>query len=152
MGVSIQKATQDDLMDIFDWRNDPVTCQMSLNSNPIKLDAHREWFKKAISSKNIKMYMAFQSDAKVGVCRFDMDSNIAEISINLNPSFRNKGLSFEVLKCSIDAFFEEVEVNLIAKIKEENVRSVDLFKRCGFVFDRQEVGFNVFSYSAGDKK
>ena len=52
----------------------------------------------------------------------------------------------------IDAFFEEVEVNLIAKIKEENVRSVDLFKRCGFVFDRQEVGFNVFSYSAGDKK
>jgi len=65
---------------------------------------------------------------------------------------RGKGLSFDILQSSIDVFFEEVEIDLIAKIKEENIRSIDLFRRCGFVFDRQEVGFNIFSYSVSDTR
>ena len=44
----------------------------------------------------------------------------------------------------------------IIKCDEElilkKIRSIDLFRRCGFVFDRQEVGFNIFSYSVSDTR
>ena len=62
------------------------------------------------------------------------NSKVIEVSININPYFRGKGLGREFLGRSI-ATFKKHKPGFVmkARVLVENHRSKRLFKSCGFV-------------------
>ena len=42
--ISVRLASKSDIKDIYEWRNDKITRQMSINSNIVKWENHTKWF------------------------------------------------------------------------------------------------------------
>ena len=139
--ISIRLASESDRKDIYDWRNDKITRQMSIDSNIIKWENHLNWFEKSLScNKKILIICEGAYRNKISFVKFDVNENIALISINFNPRERGKGLAKYCLINSINFFsniFKEVD-HLEAKIKEENIPSQKTFLRIGFVKNKIE--------------
>jgi len=132
--VIIKKASIDDMIDVYSWRNDPLTRIMNADSSIVVLANHKKWFENSLINPNREMYVGFINKIKIGVTRFDLNKNqnIAEVSINLNPAMRGKRLSFSLLSNSIDFYLQNKKIKLIAKVKKKNLKSLSIFKKLKF--------------------
>lgn len=140
--MKIKAADNDDLYDIFLWRNDPVSCKMFIN-NKVTFEEHKKWFANNFKNPLRKIYIGILKDEKVGVCHFEIDSTktIAEVSINLNPIMRGKKLSYQLLSGSIETYKLTNEKKLRATIKKVNKASLGLFQRCNFFIIDEDVNY-----------
>lgn len=123
----VRKATEEDSLDIFEWRNDPVTRLMSFTQTPVSLENHTKWFSASLQNPKREIYIGEYEGSKIGVVRFDEREDEAEVSINMNPAFRGKKLALPFLNISLKS-----KTHVIAKIKENNTASLKLFQRAGF--------------------
>ena len=130
----IRNPTLFDSNDILDWRNDKKSRLMFFDSSVVKKKDQETWFAKAVIDKNVKMFIGIVKKNKIGICRFNIKENnkFAEVSINMNPFFRGKGLAKNFLKLSILKFRENNNINLIAKVKIKNTLSQNFFRAVGF--------------------
>ena len=142
--IIIKPALIQDSYDIWQWRNDQHTREMSLDSVPIGWISHDNWFRNTLKNSQRVTYVGYLEDRdKIGVCRFDIDSNlnIAYVSINLNPAYRGKKLSYPLLKLCMERFWTHTQISLIAIIKKNNLGSQKCFIAAGFIFDNQDSFF-----------
>ena len=51
--IIFRKASLQDSIDLFKWRNDPLSREMSKNSSIISRKDHDLWFEKNISKKQV---------------------------------------------------------------------------------------------------
>ena len=49
--INIRTASILDAKEIFEWRNDKLAVEMSLNANQIKWSTHKKWFEKILNSQ-----------------------------------------------------------------------------------------------------
>jgi L-amino acid N-acyltransferase YncA len=136
--LTVSKATENDSADIWKWRNDKHTRQMSITKDEVDWEAHSNWYKNSLENKNCYIYVGIiDATKKVGMCRFDVNEtkNTAEVSINLNHEFRNKKISSLLLQKAIDVFNETQNLDLTATIKKENTESIKCFIGCNFIYD-----------------
>jgi RimJ/RimL family protein N-acetyltransferase len=138
---NVRAAEEKDSLDIYEWRNDELTRQMSHTTDLVEWEGHSKWF--AASLKNESRLLAIceevESTSKVAVVRFDVVNDRALISINLSPSMRGKGLAKGCLSKSI-IFFKSLFPNVSyidAKIKSFNTASKRSFEAAGFVFIKE---------------
>ena len=135
--MKIREANIDDSNDIFEWRNDPITRQMSFNSDVVTFSTHNKWFENSLYNKNRYLFIAEEEGRKISVIRFDIkeEKSTAEISINFNPMERGKRFSSKVILKSI-SYFNIIDnkriKTIIAKIKKKNIASKRSFMKCGF--------------------
>lgn len=132
--MQITNAIIDDALDVFIWRNDPVSRKMFFNSYAIPFEEHLSWFESSLASDLRKLFIGQLEGLKVGICRFDIDglTGEAEVSVNLNPKMRGKGLSKTFLRLSLEEFQQHHKLNIFARIKKENLASINLFESVGF--------------------
>jgi len=132
--MKIRKAIIHDCDDLFNWRNDPLTRSMSIESSEILIEDHKKWFEDSLKSLSRIIYIGELNGKKIGVCRFDIFDNksYSEISINLNPDFRGHGISFKLLDNAIKEFKSSYPIDIHAKIKRANKASLKIFKKSGF--------------------
>lgn len=132
--IKIIAATMQDAIDVYLWRNDIHAKKMSVTTGQIELSAHLNWMKNILSDSNVKVYIGIENQIKIGVSRFTFNENDgnSEVSINLNPIMRNKGLSSVFLNKSMDQYFLNKKIDLSAKIKKVNVASIKCFQNSGF--------------------
>ena len=132
--MRIRNIKKNDSEDIFLWRNDLQTREMSINQKEILFEEHSIWFKKSITNPDIDFYICEIESNKIGVCRFDHDKKLTQsrISINMNPEYRGQGLGGELLKNVIYEYKKKRKSILIAEIKEVNIISKKLFSSVGF--------------------
>jgi L-amino acid N-acyltransferase YncA len=132
--MKIKDADNGDLLDIFEWRNDPISCQMFVSKKKVTLEEHKKWFESSVKNPLRKIYIGTLTYEKVGICRFDIDSKMtsAEVSINLNPTMRGKNLSYQLLSDSIETYKKTNQIKLTATIKKENKASLIIFQKCSF--------------------
>lgn len=138
------QASISDSNDIYEWRNDKLTRQMSSTPDIISWETHRDWYINALTNPDCYIYIGYLNrNEKLGMCRFDIEinKNFAEISININPNMRGNKLSTKLLLLSIQTFNKKLQLKLKAKIKKENKISLRIFKECGFVLDREDNDF-----------
>ena len=132
---SVRPANDEDSKDVWEWRNDPLTRNMSLNSRFVEWDDHRKWFSASINLRN-RILLICENDfgEKISIVRFDISQSEALTSINLNPNQRGKGLAKNCLIQSINYFSERnLKIKkLNAEIKEENIPSQKAFLEAGF--------------------
>ena len=147
MNLSLRLATKEDSEDIWRWRNDPLTRAMSFHSDPIDWDSHSTWYLKTLQvSDRILLIGVDDKKNKVGTIRFDLTAPCrAEVSFNLNPSFRGKGLGKLLLAKGIK-FAKNVKgiSNFDSKVKSENKASIAMFLSVGFEFVSSKGGMNLY--------
>ena len=143
----VRKVNDGDSIDIFDWRNDALTRQMSHKTDYVEWDRHSNWFSTSLTNENKLLIMCEKKDTleKIAIVRFDVDEGRALISINLNPNQRGKSLAKLCLTNSIDYFskyFSDIN-KIVAEIKKENITSEKTFLGIGFekYNVENEVGF-----------
>ena len=73
----IRKANDDDSRDIFDWRNDELTRQISHTSDFVDWYGHSGWFAASLTNKNRLILMCEEesTNEKVAMIRFDVEGN-----------------------------------------------------------------------------
>ena len=130
----IRKANDSDCKAIFDWRNNPSNQKMFFNNVYVSYEEHVEWFKQSLKNSSRILYVGEINEERVGVCRFDYSKEnlSAEVSINMNPNFRDKGIGKLFLINAIDSYESGNETILTARIKIENEASKKIFEYAGF--------------------
>lgn len=132
--LRIRRVIEADSKDIWQWRNDPITKNNSINIDDISWDNHCIWFHESLQNPDLFLYIGIDSENfKIGLCLFEVSGNEAKVSINLNPTFRNKGLSEPLLIGSIRQLYKTSNIILHAAIKNFNIASEKCFKKAGFI-------------------
>ena len=144
--MKITKASNNDSLDIFQWRNDPLTRQNSINTDPVSLKDHNQWFNEVLNSRNTELLIGIKDSIKVGVCRFSLNnlSNSVEVSINLNPLMRGKRISKKLLDESINYYLKTNKVILTATIRIDNIPSIKIFEELNFIKIKSTDSFNYY--------
>lgn len=131
MDIKLRLAKKNDARLLFQWRNDPVAARNSLNSNPIEWHEHKSWFDASLENGNRDIFIAMLDEERpFGMIRLDwIDDEHAEVSINIDPNLRGKGLGRALLKQAVGQF---PKTCLFATIKGSNVASLIIFLASGF--------------------
>ena len=132
--IKIRPADLNDCKSLFDWLSDELSRTMFFNGSSQSIEEHEVWFKNSLCNVDRVLYVGELGYKKLGVCRFDfMESEmLAEVSINMNPSMRGSGLEEKFLLESIESYLEKNKYNLLAKVKPNNLTSLNVFKSAGF--------------------
>ena len=79
--------------------NDPLALKMTLRQDVISFDAHKQWFDDILFDEKVVMLIGVCNEERIGVCRFSIsdDWDYADVSININPVYRGKGLGHNFL-------------------------------------------------------
>lgn len=132
--ISVRRASINDCAEIYEWRNHHKTRLYFFNNKPIKFSDHNKWYNDSLEMNDRYMLFAYNDKGGVGVVRFDIKGEAAEVSIFLNPKIRSKGFGRKVLYSAINWLRENVSslLYLDAKILPENQASVKVFASVGF--------------------
>ena len=140
----VRIANAEDCEDLFAWRNDEFTRQMSLTVEPIDWNTHCDWFSSALADERRVVLICEEGGTplKLAVVRFDINKKSASVSINLAPEQRGRRKATGRLKSAIDFLSaNHPELNqLVAKIREDNHASVRCFENVGFALLHQNDG------------
>ncbi len=148
--ISIRLATHLDSENIWHWRNDNITRKMSRSTDLVDWKVHEKWFSSSLLNKKIIILLGTIEDLaeSIGMIRFDLDENekSAEISINLNPLYRDKKISKPFLEVAILYFRKIYKIPIIAEIKITNAPSIKSFEDIGFKKISSDHSFSLYRY------
>ena len=148
--LSLRHAIEDDVFDIFNWRNDPLALKMTLRQDVISFEAHKQWFADILLDEKVVMLIGVCNEERIGVCRFSAsdDRDYADVSININPAYRGKGLGTIFLEQAITVYSQTHTQKLFARIKNSNQASICIFERCDFNMVLSNSLFSTFQHRA----
>jgi len=96
-GISLRVATADDSKNLFNWRNSPAVRSASRNTAPIEWDNHQRWFESVLIAPDRILLVGERADTVIGIVRFDLQDQEAEVSIYLVPGTKQPGLGNDLL-------------------------------------------------------
>ena len=135
--MHIRSVEKRDCLDLWKWRNDYKAVVNSISKSVVPYRSHSRWFHSLINKTDAEIFIAYDGKEKtnIGMVRFDKkNSKVIEVSININPHFRGKGLGKEFLSRSIATFIKRKPGFIMkARVLVENHRSKRLFNSCDFV-------------------
>ena len=139
---------------IWKWRNDPVTCKMSRDTELVPWETHKTWYMQKVKEGVSVILIASINKEPTCMIRFDYkDKDVAEINVNMNPTKRGNKWSTAILLEACRYGFAMLHLNQIyAEIKPENKPSVKIFEAVGFVLDENKNGFFQYHLNSGDLK
>ena len=135
----LRPATADDAMDVWRWRNDPLTRAMSRTQDEIDPASHVAWFERALHDEDRTLLIGEADGEKVGMVRIDRAEE-TEVSINVNPAHRSRGYGYALLSQALALASGDV----VAEIREDNLASQRLFERVGFELQTSRDGFRRY--------
>lgn len=146
-GMLLKNLNNKDMVDLFNWRNNPEVRKNFFNSHKITWDEHKDWFEKITNEITASVYVAFQGKEKVGTIRYEDKGNFISVSVMLNPAFIGKGLGPQIIILGTEKFIKERKPSkrIVAEIKKENRASIKAFIKAGYkkndtvyIFDPEE--------------
>jgi len=147
----IRPCDNSDLLDLYDWRNDLVSREMSKESHFISWSEHVSWFTNKAQDTNFLILICEDNtvDKRLGMVSFNIIEKKATVSINLCPTSRGKGVAFDCLKNSLSFCFHEFPSVQIyaAEIKKNNKPSMKIFKKIGFIPIMERGDFIILEFA-----
>lgn len=132
--LKMRLATIADEQDLYEWRNHPKIREVSFNQQVIPLEQHTQWFRNTLSNPNRLLLIGEMKKNPVGVVRFDIDGDSAEVSIYLIQENHHKGLGQSLLS-SAEQWLKENKTNISlikANVIEKNSISQRFFTQAGY--------------------
>ncbi|WP_144223207.1 GNAT family N-acetyltransferase [Mesorhizobium amorphae] len=120
--MKLRPASIDDAQLLFDWRNEPLTRAMSVNTEPVAWDDHVKWLSTRLARPEPGLYICEDDGIPCGMVRIDND----EISYTVDTGFRGKGLATKMLILARHQFGSKR-----AKVKRSNEASAKAATKAG---------------------
>lgn len=136
-GVEVRVALPTDSEHLHRWRNHPSIRAVSRNTGLIAWDDHCRWLNVVLEDPRRKLLIGLREGESVGVVRFDIEADQAEVSIYLVPEARVTCRGAELLQMAekwLVVNCPEVRV-LRAHVMGANKRSNGLFMAAGYDVD-----------------
>ena len=135
--MELRRATIEDAELLLAWRNDVDTRQASFSQGVISRDTHLAWLAERLAPMHAEsVWMIDDSDVAVGSGRIRViNDSFAEISIVIDPAFRNKGRGRQAIRLLSDKV-QQMQRTPIAFVRPENERSIRAFNAAGFYTKR----------------
>jgi RimJ/RimL family protein N-acetyltransferase len=128
----------DDAAQLLAWRNDPLTRQMSFNTQEVAPDDHLTWLQRRFSDAGARIYIVEATDTglPLGVARLERrDDTTVELALTVAPAHRGRGLAGRIIAKLIElAGGGELGrcTTLVAQVRPDNVPSLKAFAGAGF--------------------
>ena len=135
--IEMRRARLEDSENIFQWRNHARIRAVSNHTGLIAWSEHQKWFSSTLSDSKKALLIGWIKESPVGVVRFDVQNNEAEISIYLVPDGSFAGQGKNLLKSAerwFAANFPAVS-QINANVLGDNIPSHKLFKALGYQID-----------------
>ena len=97
------------------------------NSEWISSKQQLNWYLNHYIKGSKKIYLCYKDEKYIGYCEFNSENN--EVGINIESKFQGFGYGFEFLNLLLK---KNSNVKIIAKIKPDNIPSINLCKKAGF--------------------
>jgi RimJ/RimL family protein N-acetyltransferase len=132
--ISLRPAVPADAVRVFPWRNDPRTRALFFDPSPLLWDSHCAWFENALTDPRRRLLIGMNEGADVGVVRFDLDEDGAELSVYLDPDAHGQGLGPALIDAACEWFEtnEDPKYHVHARIRSQNAASLAAFAAAGF--------------------
>lgn len=134
-GIVMRDVTAADARALFEWRNDPAVRAASADAVAIGWDTHQAWFERVRSNPRQLLLIGERAGQPIGVVRFDIDEDEAEVSIYLVPGVeRGSGAGGQLLEAAerrLLAWCPEI-TRLQARTLPGNLASQRLFASAGY--------------------
>ena len=141
---ALRLVTTEDVEDLFNWINHPLSRKNSFRSTPITWDEHKKWFAERLADSLTTIYiLCSDKKEKLGSVRFEEKKDSIRISVMLNPDFIGKKLGSELIRHGMERYIQEKQPvqPVLAEIKGDNLPSKKAFLRAGFKED-----YSVYKY------
>jgi RimJ/RimL family protein N-acetyltransferase len=122
--MKLRPATLDDAKLLFDWRNDPLTREASITTEPVAWEGHLKWLQATLQNPRRALLIA-ETDRPVGSVRIDWGEP-TELSWTVAPEARGQGVGRAMVSAAVP------DGMVIAHIKQENVGSQKIAEAAGF--------------------
>ena len=132
--VMLRKATMKDSEIILQWRNDNRVRQSCFHQEIISIDSHMAWLDATLSAINKVLLIAEKDGISIGVLRFDLYQETAEINIYIDPERQGQGLGKSALLAGsewVSQHFPQI-TKISGKVLSNNIASQKIFSVNGF--------------------
>lgn len=126
--VKYRPAKFEDYLILYRWRNDPITRDNGVNTEKIKLNEHKKWFKRCLLSIDTKIFIVEVNNKPIGTIRVVIYDGYEIISWTVAPKERSLGYG----KLMVKNFVDKSNGKFIACIKENNINSKSIALNAGF--------------------
>ena len=151
--LKVRLAETTDCIEFFNWANDPVVREQSLNTAEIQWMDHQKWFGEKIKSDSTEIYVLEASGLPVGQVRFEKLGSFAEINYSLDDLVRGRGWATTLVDVAIKVFRARNPYLLRAQVKSANARSSSGFKALGFeVTSKKKSGILEYQLGINSKR
>ncbi|MBC98973.1 MAG: UDP-2,4-diacetamido-2,4,6-trideoxy-beta-L-altropyranose hydrolase [Halobacteriovoraceae bacterium] len=128
----LREAKVEDALVVYGWQSFPGMRKYFRNPEIPKLEEHLSWFKDSVEKIEKRSVFIFETTygLPLGVVRYDIEnSNVAEVSILINPFFHRNSLGARAL---IALANQQKKMSFKAYVESENVASKKAFLRAGY--------------------
>lgn len=140
-GIILRTVKEDDMRDMWIWRNHPETRRRSFNSDEIPFEQHQRWFTARLKDPNAVIIIAEDRQGrKLGQVRFNKEAPEAKISVGLNPDFFGQGIgSLLIAKATLHFLDTNGDIStVIAEVIEDNIASLKAFSKAGYAVAKED--------------
>ena len=122
-------------IEILSWRNHPNVRKWMFNDDIIELDEHLAYIN-SLQEKEDRVYFLVKQYGKpigvIDITNIDNKNLKAEIGLYANPML--KGVGSLLMNSLIKYSFENLKLKkIVAKVFEENIRAIKLYKKFNFI-------------------
>ena len=138
--VTLRELTDDDRAVLFEFQKDPESIQMAAftSADPSDAAAYNEWWSRVMTNDAITKRAILADGALVGsILSFPLEGRL-EVSYGISRGEWGKGIGTAALRL----FLEIVDTRPIyAHVATDNLGSLRVLEKCGFVICGTERGF-----------
>ncbi len=132
--ILLRPARQGDCEAVWYWRNAPEVRRYSGDGEVIAWPVHRAWFESVLANPSRHLLIGESEGRPVGVLRFDLARDEAEVSIYLCPDKHGQGYGAALLAQGHRWLREHCPGlrRVIAEVRSDNTASLALFRAQGY--------------------
>ena len=130
--ITLRRVEETDKESLWQWRNDELTRQMSIDTQEVPWADHCVWFERVQRDPDRHLLIGESEHIPVGTVRLDCLDDAAEINITIAPSARGKGFGLALLDAATQYAKTQQLVALTAVIRPSNKASQIIFERAGY--------------------
>lgn len=139
--MKLRLASLDDVGFLLVLRNDPVARSMSrVNTAEVTREEYVRWLVDALASTVRRLYIASDDGEDVGLIRTDLDGEALELSWNVHPDMRQRGIGARMVQATVEIFRGQ----LTARVRPTNAASLRIAELAGFTRTGEHDGFVHF--------
>jgi RimJ/RimL family protein N-acetyltransferase len=132
-GLTIRRATLDDMFQVWTWANDPLTRANSFSTRRIPWETHVRWYRSKLAAPATRLWLLESDGLPVAQIRYDRRDDCAEIGYTVAPGQRGRGYGTHILQMTAARACRELGVPTVrGLVMTENRASMRAFEKAGF--------------------